>query len=229
MEVFLVPVGPDRYEPYCEVPDDPLDPHDPHAGPPTRFRRYKHYFSEMLAEAERERRHGRSEAPAHGWLAKGKAKIMRWVAESVAEQRLLWTLRRQTTATFLYPDDMPEADAVAALRKQLNRDFDKHQFWLIVDSLGFVASGALMLVPGPNILAYYFAFRLVGHYFSLRGAKQGLKIVTWTNTASAPLSDLRAMMHLAPEQREQRVQDVAGTLRLEHLARFFQRSAIPSA
>jgi hypothetical protein len=229
MEVFLVPVGPDRYEPYCEVPDEPTDPDDPHAGPPSRFRRLKRYFSDMLAEAERERRHGRSDAQAQGWLAKGKAQIMRWVAESVAEQRLLWTLRRQTDATFLYPNDMPEADAVAVLRKQLKRDFDKHQFWLIIDSIGFIASGALMLVPGPNVLAYYFAFRLVGHYFSLRGARQGLHIVAWTNTGSAPLAELRSMLDVAPEQRAQRVQDVAGTLRLEHLATFFQRSAIPSA
>jgi hypothetical protein len=37
------------------------------------------------------------------------------------------------------------------------------------------------------------------------------------------------MLDLAPEQREQQVQDVAGALRLEHLATFFQRTAIPSA
>ena len=245
MEVFLVPVGPARYELYCEVPDEPNDTHDahePHDPPTGRFRqllhrfsvrrlirRLKHGFNEMLAEAERERRHGRQSAPPDGWLARGKARIMRWVAESVAEQRLLWTLRRQSAATFVYPDDMAEHDSVGVLRKQLKRDFDKHQFWLIIDSVGFIGSGLLMLVPGPNVLAYYFAFRLVGHFFSLRGARQGMDWITWTNTGSRPLSELRAMLDLAPEQREQRVQDVAGALRLEHLARFFQRSAIPSA
>ena len=33
-------------------------------------------------------------------------------------------------------------------------------------------SGLLFLVPGPNVIAYYFAFRMVGHYFSLRGARK---------------------------------------------------------
>lgn len=237
MDVFLVPVGRDRYELYCEVPDAD-EPHEPPAAPPQGFfprirhwlslRRLKHSFSEMLAEAERERRHGRAISHHDGFLARMKGKIMRWVAESVAEQRLLWTLRRETAATFFHPDDMEEAPAIAVLRKQLGRDFDKHQFWLIIDSLGFIGSGALMLVPGPNVLAYYFAFRLVGHFFSLRGAKQGLNGVAWTSTASRPLSELRSIIHVAPEDREQQVQDVAGALRLEHFAKFFQRSAISS-
>jgi hypothetical protein len=237
MEVFLVPVGPNRYELYCEVPDEP---HVPLTDlPPSGFvrrmtqwlsvTRLKHRFNEMLAEAERERRHGRTVSHHDGWLTRAKGKIMRWVAESVAEQRLLWTLRRQTTGTLFYPDDMDEAAASAVLRKQLGRDFDKHQFWLIIDSLGFIASGALMLVPGPNVLAYYFAFRLVGHFFSLRGARQGLKHVAWTNTPSRPLSELRGIIDIAPEDREQQVRNVAGALRLEHLAQFFQRSAIPSS
>ena len=244
MEVFLVPVGPDRYELYCEVPDEPHGPQDPQDPPAPQgtvrrlmhrfsiwrlMRRLKDRFSEMLAEAERERRHGRPESHDQGWLARLRARIMRWVAESVAEQRLLWTLRRQTEAAFVYPDDIIESLAVEVLRKQLRRDFEKHRFWLIIDTIGFVVSGALMLVPGPNILAYYFAFRMVGHFFSLRGAKQGLNQVAWTNTRSRPLSDLRAMLDLAPDQRAQGVQDIAGALRLEHFATFFQRSAIPSA
>ena len=225
MDVFLVPVGPERYELYCEVADEPEAPQS--EPPEGRLRRLKHRFTEMLAEAERERRHGRDRAP-EGWIQRVKAMVMRWVAESVAEQRLLWTLRRQTHAAFFYPDDIDEARAVELLRKQLKRDFDKHQFWLIIDSIGFVLSGLLMLVPGPNLLAYYFAFRMVGHYFSLRGARQGLGRIAWTNQSSPPLSQLRRAIDMAPEQRQQRVRDVAEQLRLEDLPTFFQRTAIPS-
>jgi hypothetical protein len=227
MEVFLVPVGADRYELYCEVPDEPLDADD---DPPRGFvRRMKHRFRAMLAEAERERRQGRGDRPHRGRLARLNARMMRWVAETIAEQRLLWSLRRQTQAAFIYPDDMEEAQAVTVCRAQLGRDFDKHQFWLIIDSLGFIGSGLLMLVPGPNLLAYYFAFRLVGHYFSLRGARQGLNAIAWTNRPSAPLSELRRAVALAPEARERRVNDIAASLGLEHLARFFQRTASPAS
>jgi Mitochondrial K+-H+ exchange-related len=223
MDVYLVPVGADRYELYCEVPDD--EPHDVDAEAQRGFvRKITHKFSEMLAEAERERRHG-SDVP-RGWLGRLKARSMRWVAEAVAEQRLLWHLRRQDAACFYYPDDMEEARAAAQLRDHLRRDFDKHRFWLAIDTLGFVASSALMLVPGPNVLAYYFAFRLVGHYLSLRGAKRGLGGVAWTYAPSAPLAELRRVIGLAPDAREEHVQDVAVRLRLEHLASFFRRTAI---
>jgi hypothetical protein len=223
MDVYLVPVGPDRYELYCEVADEPED--TPQA-PPGFFRRLTLRFREMIAEAERERRHGRPDDVQRGWLGRVRARTLRWVAESIAEQRLLWHLRRQTAASFYYPDDMQEAAAVGLRTQQLGRDFDKHRFWLAIDSVLFVASGLLMLVPGPNFIAYFFAFRLVGHFLSLRGARQGLSVVAWANLPSAPLSELRAALALEPDVRERRVRDVAGMLRLEHLASFFERTAV---
>jgi hypothetical protein len=224
MDVYLVPIGRERYELYCEVPDEPDEP----AGdvPEGFVRRMKHRFSSMLAEAERERRRGHVDAASRSAFARGKAWMMRYVAESIAEQRLLWHLRRQTAACLFFPDDLEERRATALVRRQLGRDFDKHRFWLIIDSLGFVASGLLFLVPGPNLVAYYFAFRMVGHYFSLRGARQGLDAITWTTEQSAPLSELRRAIELDSEERDRRVRDVAAALNLEHLAKFFQRTAI---
>jgi hypothetical protein len=226
MDVYLVPVGADRHELYCEVPDEPEDAPDPQESRGF-FRRMRDRFNAVLAEAERERRQGRSTAVQGGWLARFKARMMRWVAESIAEQRLLWHLRRQTEACLYYPDDLEESQAIALLRAQLGRDFDKHRFWLTIDALGFVASGLVALVPGPNVLAYYFAFRLVGHFLSMRGARQGLAGVQWRTQKSEALSELRRAIHLAPEVRERRVHEVALRLRLEHLASFFERTAVP--
>lgn len=226
--MFLVPLPVDRYELYCEEPDEPHDPDtEPAKGIVRRFfRRLKDRFTLMLAEAEHERRHGRAEREHTGWLARVRAKTMRWVAEAVAEQRLLWHLRRQTSATFFFPDDISETTAVAHLRGQLGRDFDRHRYWLIINSLAFAASGILFFVPGPNVVAYYFAFRMVGHYLSLRGAKHGLLVVSWMNEPSAPLASLRSAIGLDPEAREQRVRDLAAELRLEHLPRFVERTAV---
>lgn len=244
MDVYLVPVGPQRYELYCEVPEDeaqetgdadPAD-EDPGRGVLARLwfrlrtlpRRMRDRFRDMLAEAERERRQAHSASMPSGWFGRVRARTMRWVAESIAEQRLLWHLRRQVDGCLYYPDDLAEADAHGLLRSALGKDFDKHRFWLIIDSLGFIASGALMLVPGPNLLAYYFAFRLVGHYFSLRGARAGLSIVAWRFQPTAPLTELRRAIELDPAVRERQVHDVASRLRLEHLATFFERAAIPA-
>lgn len=227
MDVYLVPVGSDGYELYCEVPDDPAPP-EPEAAPARGVvGRLKQRFSDVLAEAERQRHHPPQSEP-RGWFARAKARTMRWVAESIAEQRLLWHLRRQDAACLFYPDDIDEPSAVAILRDQLRRDFEKHRFWLIVDSIGFVASGLLFLVPGPNIVAYYFAFRMVGHFLSRRGARQGLDRVTWTAQGRAPLAELRRAAGLVDEEREKRVHEVAVALHLEHFATFFER-VCPSA
>ena len=227
MDVYLVPIARDRHELYCEVPDEPDEPVESAGG--GFFARLKGRFSAMLAEAERERRHDRGVQEHPGVFARAKTRTMRWVAESIAEQRLLWHLRRQTGVCLFFPDDLDEADAIAFVRRQLTRDFDKHRFWLIIDSLGFVGSGVFFFVPGPNIIAYYFAFRTVGHYLSMRGARQGLDVVRWTAERSAPLSELRRAINLERDERERRVHAVAETLKLEHLFKFFQRTAIPSA
>jgi hypothetical protein len=84
-------------------------------------------------------------------------------------------------------------------------------------------------VPGPNIIAYYFGFRLVGHYLSRRGALHGLKEVQWRTCASLELSRLRRVLKLAPHEREREVHAVASALHLPHLAKFFERTSIKTA
>jgi hypothetical protein len=228
MDVYLVPIGRERYELYCEVPDEP---EESVVDPPSDgfIHRMKQRFVTMLAEAEQERRRGHAGHEPRGAFGRAKAWILRWVAESIAEQRLLWHLRRQSAACLFFPDDLEERHATALLQRQLGRDSEKHRFWLIIDSFGFVASGLLFLVPGPNLLAYYFVFRMVGHYFSLRGARQGIAVVAWTTEPSGPLSDLRRAIDLDADERDRRVHDIAAVLKLEHLAKFFERTAIPSA
>jgi hypothetical protein len=227
MDVYLVPIGRERYELYCEVPDEPqpAEREEP-AGFVTRM---KQRVSRVLAEAERERREGHADPhQTRGIFARLNARTLRYVAETIAEQRLLWHLRRQSNACLFFPDDVEESGARTLLRRQLGRDLERHRFWLIVDSVGFIASGALFVLPGPNLVAYYFAFRVAGHYLSMRGARQGLDKVQWTSERSAPLSELRHAVNLEGDERDRRVHDVAAALKLEHLVKFFQRTAVPS-
>lgn len=224
MDVFLVPVGPDAYELYCEHVDEPDAPDAEASG--GIFARLKDRFSQVLLEAERDRRRGAAAPRDGGWLQRLKRRAMRWVAESIAAQRLLWNLRRHEAASLLYPDDMPADAAVLVMRRQLARDFDKHRFWLAIDSLLMVAAGLLFWLPGPNVLGYFFAFRVVGHYFSVRGARRGLKSVTWTPEASPALTELRRALSLDPAGRLRQAEEIASRLRLDHLATFFQRTVV---
>ena len=226
MDVFLVPVAADRYELYCEEPDDPADAA---AEPPKGFiRRTIHRVREALAEAERERHRDHPHpADAHaGFFARMKARTLRWAAEWIAEQRLLWQLRGKETALLCYPDDLTEPQARQLLKRSLQRDWERHRFWLAIDSIGLVGSAALILFPGPNFIGYYFLVRTVGHYLSLRGARQGLAIVNWSVQPKAELTELRALANQPPEAREDRVRSIADALSLERFASFFQRSAV---
>ena len=231
MDVFLIPIGSDRYELYCEVPDE-----DPTAGadaPGGFFKRLMHRFREALAEAERERRRGHLPAASDGaspsLYQRAKRATLRRIAETIAEQRLLWHLRRQQAAIAWYPADLSQDAALRVLRVSLGADYDRHRRWLVVDGILFVLSGALVLVPGPNVIAYYLAFRLVGHYLSMRGARQGLDGIRWDLRASDALAELRPLITLEPQMREARVVAIAERLRLERLATFFERLAVPSA
>ena len=105
MDVFLVPVGADRYELYCEEPDEVL-----------ARRRGSVWDSSGVwctgsgscspkpsASGAAVRRPMRRRA---GFMSRLKARTLRWVSESIAEQRLLWQLRGRVEAGLIYPDDL---------------------------------------------------------------------------------------------------------------------------
>lgn len=229
MDVFVVPVGPEKYELYCETSSEGDLPPEPQ--PEGLLGKLRHRFSAMLKAAE-ERQHryvpGREEESL-SWAGRIQERTLAWVAERIAEQRLLWNLRKQTTAEAVHPQDMTFEQVMVLIRGMLQRDYERHRLWLVVDTIGLIVSGLLMIVPGPNLLAYYFAFRVVGHWLSMRGATQGLEQVRWTGRPSPPLTELREVAHLEPDIRDARIHDVAARLRLQHLSTFFERVALRHA
>ncbi len=223
MEVFVIPIGRDRYELYCETAAEISHVEEP--PPPGTVGRLRHRFNTMLREAEA-RRHATPTEGGRGWAARVQERIMAWVAERIAEQRLLWTLRHETAVTAAHPSDMTFEQVNTLIRRVLQRDFERHRRWLVIDSLLAIASGALVILPGPNVVFYYFAFRLVGHWLSMRGATQGLRRVTWTGRPSAPLAELRDVESMQRPARDARISEIAAQLRLLHLSTFYDRVAI---
>lgn len=227
MDVFVIPIGPGRYELYCETVADPEA-----AGPPASgvLGRLRHRFTVMLRAAEA-RQQGSAEpsVESSGWLARAQDRIVGWVAERVVEQRLLWNLRRETVATALHPEDMTFDQAMTLVCGILSRDRDRHKVWLVVNTLALVVSGLLAILPGPNVVAFYFVFRVVGHWLSIRGATQGLRRVSWSGTPCPSLSELRRAVILEPEERGRRVHDIAARLGLPHLPTFVERVAMTRA
>ena len=227
MDVFVIPIGLDRYELYCEASVEVPRIEAAASGIVGRMR---HRFAVMLHQAEERQRGGApSSTESSKWWTRFQEYVMAWVAERVAEQRLLWSLRRESAVVAAYPEDLTFEQALTLIRRTLQRDFERHRVWLVVDSLLLIASGVLVLLPGPNIVAYYFAFRVMGHWLSMRGASQGLRGITWTGRPCEPLTELREAASLDGAARDQRVHEIAARLRLQHLSTFFARVAVRHA
>jgi hypothetical protein len=180
----------------------------------------------MLRDAEARRPTDADAGRERGWATRLQERIMAWVAERIAEQRLLWSLRHETAVTAAHPSDMSFQQVETLIRRVLQRDYERHRRWLVIDSLLGIASAALVILPGPNVVFYYFAFRLVGHWLSMRGALQGLRHVIWTGRPCPPLSELRDVDSLQRPARDARITDISAQLRLQHLSTFYDRVAI---
>ena len=224
MTVYLIPVGAERYELYSEQAPPAADTATPPTGFPGQLR---HKFATVLREAEEQRQRGGAPAlpPGAGRMARFRHRALAWVAERIAEQRLLWNLRGAGEAVAAHPDDLSFADAHARIRAMLQRDYERHRRWLVIDALWLTASAVLAIVPGPNIVAYYFAFRVVGHWLSMRGARYGLDRTQWSGHASPPLTALRALVGMDAATRREPLEAIAAQLSLPHLPAFFERIA----
>ncbi len=225
MNVYFVPLAAGRFEPYFEQ-EEPRVVVDP----ATRvfFVRMAAVLSQMVREAERERHEQTHEEPKT-WLARQQRRVMRWIAERVAEQRLLWKLRRCDAAELHVPEDLDPDEGLRLFRIGLQKDGDRHFRLLLLHSLGLIVSAPLVVVPGPNVLGYLFTFTVVGHFLSFRGAKRGLNDVQWTVVPNPALTTIGRAVVTPPPERYRLLHEAEARLRLCHLASFVERMAVPPA
>jgi len=224
VDIYLLPIGSQAYELYCE----PVDHISSMAGDrPSGWRaRASRTFHGILAyvENERHRRHERERAQqGRTWYQRVRDRLMAWIAERVAEQRLLWRLRSVTEATVHHPDDVDDSRASMVVMSSLKRDGIRHLVWMVVDTCAYLASLPLSVLPGPNPLSWYFSFRAIGHLLSVAGAWRGLRRAAWSYVPCAPLADLRRCRELDPVACDALANVVARRLDLRHLAAFVER------
>src|SRR5262245_4150595 len=99
MDVYLVPASPDRYELHCE--EASALPAGDTSHSTSLWGRAVSIFRAAIAEGEAERRRPADSDPSHGRIRRA---ITRRLAEAVAEQRLLWHLRREQSCRLVHPD-----------------------------------------------------------------------------------------------------------------------------
>ena len=218
MIVYLVPTGREHFELYSEPPDEVEPLPDAGVG---RFRRWAHRARVRWHELVDSARLGASTGRFGHW----RDRIVCRLAETIAEQRTLWALGKTTHATLLFPSTIAEDDARSRLNRELTAARKHHGWWLAIDGPLFIASGLLMPIPGPNALAYYLAFRGIGHWLSWRGARQALTNMSWSLEPNANLAELGSLVEVPRALRGARVAAIAARLHLPRLSAFFERVA----
>jgi hypothetical protein len=227
VNVYFIPLAGGRFEPYFEQEEAP-ETDSAAADEQGFFARLYARFLAMVREAE-EQRHDAAHAPPATALGRLQRRLLGWVAERVAEQRLLWRLRGAERAELHVPEDLDPDEGLRRFREGLQQDGDRHLRRFGIHLVGLLVSIPVALIPGPNLLGYLFTFTVVGHYLSFRGARHGLREVTWTVVQNPALTTIGRAVVTAPPERYRMIHEAAARLRLAHLARFVERMAVPPA
>jgi hypothetical protein len=108
-------------------------------------------FNEQLKEAEQARHQKAIEEPTT-FLGRMQKRSMRWIAERIADQRLLWHLRKVDAATLHASSDLAAAKPTGSCgqlevgRRSSSQSPDPA-------SLALIAAVPVALVPGRTFLA----------------------------------------------------------------------------
>ena len=215
--MHLVPIGRGRFELYAEPPEVVAEPPAHDAG---RVRRWLHTAGDQWRSFVDTARLD----TASGRFARWRDAVIRTLADSIDEQRTMWSLRTTAAATALFPAHMTRDAALLALNRRLADARRFHGIRFAIYLTLFVASGILFFVPGPNVVAYYLGFQAFGHMQSWRGARQATSALQWTLSPSAELSELDRLKGQPHSERASQVEAIAAQLGLPRLPAFFERA-----
>jgi hypothetical protein len=127
----------------------------------------------------------------------------------------------------VHPSSIAAATAAAERERLLDRAASHHLWRVAIAVVLLIPSVLLTIIPGPNMIAYYFVGRGVGHYVSWRGARRALG-AEWECRPEPALAELGGLADLPRDARASRVDAIAARLRLPRLSAFFDRAAVPA-
>jgi hypothetical protein len=132
------------------------------------------------------------------------------------DESLLARLRSAETVDLHHPASMSAEEASAAWSAFLARSRRRHWPWFVFDLLAAPGAAVLAVLPGPNIIGYWFFYRAVHHALILHGlgnARSGRLATRLRPGAAHPAAldcDPEAVddflrRHGVPVRREERV------------------------
>jgi hypothetical protein len=108
-----------------------------------------------------------------------------------ADEALMKALHKADIVEVLYPAMCKEKWVRRLFRRFIRRQTRHHRRWLIVNLLLLPVTGAMMIVPGPNVFFGWNAYRFISHYLAHEGGKRvrrGISEVRFVEDELCPLS-----------------------------------------
>ena len=230
MDVFVIPIGPDRYELYCETAAERS------AGRRRRPRTVRQTAAPLFRDAARRRGAAAASAPrtddepTRAGSAGCRSASSPGSPSASPSSACSGTCAGRRPRSRAHPQDMTfeqvhdagPPHAAARLRSSSAAGWSIDTLFVLDRSSRTVACSSRVRICSP----YYFAFRVVGHWLSMRGAAQGLHRVAWTGRPCPPLTSCASVATLEPPARDGASRTSPTRLRLQHLSTFFERVAV---
>lgn len=191
-----------------------------------RYRLLSPELEEKLADAgadEPEEREepaavGEEEGPGRRWIRSG----VRWLeARGGPTERVLKELRLPDAIEVIHPAGLPARAARRVFRERIEESVQRHRRWMVVDGALVPLSVVLSLVPGPNLILPYLAWRAAAHWRGQRGgsralAEAGLDATFVADPTLDPLLDLAERRFVLHRKRRLRaIGEAAGIPELD--------------
>ncbi len=112
------------------------------------------------------------EAADHGILLLIK-KIIRYLESKIDPgESVMKELRKADFVEVIYPPTLQEKWVRRMFRRFVRKQLHYHRRWLVFNSFLLPLTGAMMVIPGPNVFFGWNAFRLVSHYLAQDGGRR---------------------------------------------------------
>ena len=92
------------------------------------------------------------------------------------KELLLKSLGALDYVRILYPASLPEARARRIYDDFIQKETAKHKKWMIVNTAALPVAVPLSLIPGPNLLLAYLAWRSVSHYQTKKASEKAAEL-----------------------------------------------------
>ncbi|RMG53285.1 MAG: hypothetical protein D6723_07360 [Acidobacteria bacterium] len=110
---------------------------------------------------------------ADGGLLLPVQHLIRYLESKIdPHESLLIQLRKAQVVEIIYPPSLGEKRVRRFFRRFINCQVRYHGRWMIVDFFLLPLTGAMAILPGPNVFFGWNAFRLICHYLAYDGGRR---------------------------------------------------------